>query len=197
MGFSLRERVLLGYLSMIYRFWPASTLFPEYRIGLMLVEKYGCRSVLDVGCGSGNLGKILLKHGVVDKYVGVDVVDIFKVKDHRALFIKCDARNPPRFNEFFDCIFFINSIFYIGVDHLVKYIDYGKFIVIADIDPSIRYIYNKVMDLLEGRIRLPPDKLREKLVELGLEIIEEKHGAQYYIVASKPAVEKTIDTDQR
>jgi len=178
----LWEKIVLKNLSIIYRFWPASTMLPEYKVALNLALKYNCKSILDVGCGAGNLGKILLERNIVDKYLGLDINNIFKLRDPRAKFIRCNARNPPPLDDYYDCVFFINSLFYIGVDYITLYEGYGKYFIIIDINPSFKYIANKLMDLIEGKIRLTPDKLKEILKSKGFRIIEEKIGGQYYFV---------------
>jgi SAM-dependent methyltransferase len=136
----------MRYLKILYRFYPGSKLLAEYRHGLNLAKKYGCRRILDVGCGTGGFAKLLLEHNLVDFYVGVDVNDIFRINDPRALFIVADGRNPP-LSGFFDCVFFINSIFYIGVNHLDTYAKYAKYVVIIDIDP--KYPHVRLADRLE------------------------------------------------
>lgn len=176
----------LRHLKLLYKLYPAWKVIAEYRYALELAKKYQCRRVLDVGCGRGNLGKVLLEgHPYLQLYVGVDIYDIFmEVEDPRINFIVLDAKNPPLMNRF-DCIFFVNSVFYIGLDSLEKYRNLGNLIAIVDIDPSYPHIW--VVDRFESFFK-GMRRSREGLITLlrnkGFDIIEEGGGATYYVVAS-------------
>jgi len=159
----LREKAVLWYLSLLYRFWPASPYLPEYRVALTLARKYNCKTVLDVGCGRGNLGKLLVKHRIVHRYLGIDVVKLFNVEDPRTIFINADARDEACVMGRFDCVFFVNSLFYIGFSHLFKYAELGDVVIVIDINPSSKYLANKLVDILEGGIRLNPVVVKREL----------------------------------
>jgi len=178
----LWEKAVLWYLALLYRFWPASPHLPEYRVALNLARKYGCRTVLDVGCGRGNLGKLLIKHGIARRYLGIDIVKLFNVEDPRAVFVNADARDEACVMGRFDCVFFVNSLFYIGFSHLFKYAELGDVVIVIDINPSSKYLANKLVDILEGGIRLNPVVVKRELERAGFRILEEKIGAQYYLV---------------
>jgi len=180
----LREKAVLWYLALLYRFWPASPRLPEYRVALTLAKKYNCRTVLDVGCGRGNLGKLLVKHRIAYRYLGIDIVKLFNVEDPRTVFVNADARDEVCVVGGFDCVFFVNSLFYIGFSHLFKYAELGDVLIVIDINPSSKYLANKLVDILEGRIRINPVVVRRELERAGFRILEEKIGAQYYLVVS-------------
>lgn len=149
----------------LYRFYPSTTHLGEYRHAISVCKKYKCRKVLDVGCGNGGLCKVLTRHGV-DVYVGIDINDVFRHYSPRCTYIVSDARNPPLETDtkYFDCILFVNSIFYIGLQTIENYRRIGKYLVIIDIDP--RYPHVWIADRLESRgrgMRIPRNKLVEIL----------------------------------
>lgn len=173
-GFRLR---LLGLL---YRVYPPCRLLAEYRHALEAAERYKCRRVLDVGCGGGNLAGILLHHGPTEFYVGLDVNNVFRRRGE-ASFILSDARWPPVRPRSFDCVFFVNSIFYIGLGALEEYTGIAKYVVIVDIDPS--YPHVRVADWIEGLGRPSRSKLVAQLSRKYV-IHEATGGATYRIVLS-------------
>lgn len=180
--------VIVKLLHNLYRLYPASRKLPEYKIGEKLVEKYGCKKILDVGCGPGNFGKLLLEDGIIDYYKCIDERDMFRLKDPRAEFVKTDARKPSLDNEKYDCIVFMNSIFYIGIEHLEKYLNHTDKIIIIDVNKTLKHPENILLDIIEGRIRKTPEETRKYLEKLGLEILEEGRSSHFYIVARKSGV---------
>ncbi|MEM4584788.1 MAG: class I SAM-dependent methyltransferase [Ignisphaera sp.] len=176
------------YLGIIYKLYPPSKYIPEYALAIDVAKRYNCRNILDVGCGSGNLFKMLSKH--LDRYVGIDILDIFKIRDPRALFIKADGKSPPDWllKQRFDCVFFINSLFYISVDVLGIYGELGRYLVVIDIDPRIRYPHIYLLNLLEGRIRTTSMKLEEIVRKMGFKIIEKRNGMTYCLVLTRTDV---------
>ncbi len=70
-----------------------------------LLQKYGCRSVLEVGCGNGKLAPLLLKAGY--DYSGLDLYDemleIARRDNPGVLFMQGDMRDL-RFDQEFDAI---------------------------------------------------------------------------------------------
>jgi len=60
----------------------------------------------------------------------------------------------------------------------------GDVVIVIDINPSPKYLANKLVDTLEGGIRLNPVVVRRELERAGFRILEEKTGAQYYLVVS-------------
>jgi len=169
----------------VYRFYPALRSLPEYRVATELAKRYGCRAVLDVGCGRGNMGKILFDENVIDRYVGIDLYDpkLFRLNgDPRARYIRADARTDVDPGEYFDCLFFVNSLIYIGVEHIAWYMRFAKYGIVIDTTPSVKYPHVLLVDLLEGRARIHPKKLQKHLLQMGFKILELKYGQQYYVV---------------
>ena len=169
----------------LYRIYPAVKRLPEYRIGLKLVEKYKCKKILDVGCGPGNFGKFLLEENLADTYACIDIRKIFRLKDPRARFIHADARNPPINGERYDCIVFMNSVFYIGIEHVRKYLTLADTVIIIDVNKKAKYIHNKFLDIVEGNLRMTPEETEEYLRNMKLKIVEKHCGMQFYIVAQR------------
>jgi len=170
------------YLKFLYTLYPASKLFAEYRYAVKLAQKYRCRSVLDIGCGRGNLFKIFIEKLWLDVYIGIDIENIFHFNDTRALFVVADGRQLP-VRACFDCVFFVNSLFYIGCDVLESYRDLSRYIIIVDIDPRYPHIW--FMDMLESGfkgMRLSKDELMKRLIDLGFKVIEIGGRITYYIV---------------
>lgn len=178
------------YLWIIYKLYPPSKYIPEYAIAINVAKRYNCRNVLDVGCGAGNLFKVLVDTVPIERYIGIDILDIFRIKDHRAIFIKGDAKYPPNWlmNYSFDCVFFINSLFYIStniVDLLRIYGELCRYLIIIDLDPRIQYIHIYLANLLEGGIRTTLRKLEETVKRIGFKVIEKKSGSTYYLVLTR------------
>ena len=173
----------LWHLGLLYRLYPASSRLPEYRLALEAAGRYGCRRVVDVGAGRCNLGRLLLREGLADLYLGVDLLDVFSLGDSRALCVQADARSPP-FRGRFDCGFFVNSLFYVGLEALREYSRLADVVFITDLEPTPRHPLNLIGDLAEGRIRLTYRELGEALMSMGLNVLESRGGAQYYYVAS-------------
>ncbi|MEM1694614.1 MAG: class I SAM-dependent methyltransferase [Ignisphaera sp.] len=178
------------YLGIIYRLYPPSRCIPEYALAVNVARKYNCRSVLDIGCGAGNLFKILADSVTIERYVGIDVLDIFRIKNPKVTFVKADAKHPPNWllNQRFDCVFFINSLFYISVDVLKIYGELGRYLMVIDIDPRIRYPHIYLLNLLEGRIRTTSMKLEEIVRKMGFKIIEKRNGMTYCLVLTRTDV---------
>jgi len=167
---------------MLYRFYPSSKWLREYRLASIVGKKYKCEKVLDVGCGKGNLAKVLSGGISLRQYVGVDIEDIAKSKAFNTLFVVADGRNPP-VGCCFDCTFFVNSIFYIGIDSLKSYAEISKYIIIIDIDPTYPHVW--IVDRIESGfkgMRLSKKRLISKLAELGFHIVETGGSSTYYLV---------------
>jgi len=170
------------HLRYLYSLYPPVKVVAEYSYSIKLAKKYSCRTVLDVGCGKGNLGKLLLKEFTPDVYVGIDVEDIFRPDGFNLSFVSADGRYPP-VRPCFDCVFFVNSIFYMGLDALNNYRGMSKYIVIVDIDPRYPHIW--LVDRLESLgkgMRLSRSELVKELTNFGFQVIEEGGGTTYYVV---------------
>ena len=171
------------YLKFLYRLYPPWKGLAEYRVALELVEKYGCRSVLDVGCGRGNLGRLLSKYFPSVAYVGIDVHNMFAGLNSLD-FVVADGRSPPM-RCCFDCIFLVNSLFYMGVDTLDVYKGLGRVVIVIDIDPSYPHVW--LVDMLESGFK----GMRRRRVELisilrdrGFKVLDEGGKITYYVVAT-------------
>lgn len=173
----------MWYLRLLYRLYPASELIAEYRHALHIVERYGCRRVLDVGCGFGALARVLLRRAPVELYVGLDLAAAPRPRDARADFLLADARLPPLPRRpGFDCALFVNSLFYIGLEALRLYTELARYAVVIDIDP--RYPHVRLVDALESRgrgMRLSRRRLVEALSG-EYRVVEEGGAATYYVV---------------
>lgn len=167
-------------VNLIYRIYPALPWMAEYRLAIEISKKYVCRSVLDVGCGYGNLFKILDSHGLVDRYVGIDKHVVPRINNGKARFIKHDARHPLNLNEHFDCVFFVNSLFYIGIDAVSHFAGLGDITTVIDIDPSRPHIF--MTSKLERVKRLPLNQLVNILESRGFKILSKKPGTTYAVV---------------
>jgi len=171
------------HLKFLYSIYPALPILSEYRYAANLVKKYKCRNVLDVGCGRGNLYKLLGMS--LDTYIGIDVVDMFRFNGVNSMYVVADGRLLP-LRSCFDCVLFVNSFFYIFHDDygsLNLYRGLSKYIVIVDIDP--RYPHVWLTDMLESGfkgMRSPKSELVKKLKELGFDVIEAGGGSTYYVV---------------
>ena len=164
----------------IYQVYPP--IGREYNMAKALAMKYRCRRVVDAGCARGNLYHTLKPV----LYVGMDI-KLYRFRgthSPNALYILADARYPPlnTRSNLFDCAFFVNSIFYIGVDALKEYTNIAKYIIIIDINPRNPFI--KLASSIEGIERLPPERLAEILKNIGFAVIEVGGYSTYYIVAT-------------
>ncbi|MGC9187336.1 MAG: class I SAM-dependent methyltransferase [Fervidicoccaceae archaeon] len=178
---SLRRKLLLLYLSSIYRFYPASRSFDEYRIAEEIGKEMNCRKVLDLGCGKGNLGKIL---DPPDLYLGLDLSEIFEL-DGRRNYVKGSMELLPlRQDEPFDCAFFINSVFYSDwKKSILEASRASRAMVLIDIDKKYPHIW--LLDFLEGSIRKRPHDIKEEMEKMGFETIVEKGGSTFALVFRK------------
>lgn len=170
----------MDFVSLLYRLYPALPWFPEYKLALELARKYACRSVLDVGCGKGNLFKILNSHGLVDRYVCIDKHDMFSVHHPNARFIKHDARKPLNLGEHFDCAFFVNSIYYVSVSALNNFRNSADVIIVIDIDPSKPHVF--LVSRMENVKRLTLTQLERQVVAMGFKILSKHPGTTYALV---------------
>lgn len=90
-----------GYRRPYYK----SQYYPLWTVIADRVRRGGCRKVLEIGCGSGQLAALLLDQGV-DQYVGLDfsaqAVDIARAAAPAGRFVVGDARSTTIYDEF-DC----------------------------------------------------------------------------------------------
>jgi len=179
--------VQLKYLKILYTMYPAIGLLSEYRLAKQIVNKYGCRRILDIGCGRGNLLRVLEKGGAeVDLYVGVDINLFPFPSTWRGQFVVCDVRRLPVATSRFDCVVFVNSIFYISLGVLKDMEPPRRVFVVIDIDP--KYPHIRLVDLLESGLRgmrLTKKRLLEWLTKNGFTVVEHGGNATYYIVFSR------------
>lgn len=167
-------------VNILYRIYPALPWFAEYRLAVEIARKYACRSILDVGCGKGNLFKVLNSYGLVDRYVGIDKYSSFKIRNPKARFIKHDARLPLQLNEHFDCVFFVNSIYYIGLDAINNFRNVGDVIAIIDIDPTKPHIF--LASKMENVKRLSLSRLERYIMSAGFKVLYKHPGTTYALV---------------
>ncbi|MEM3380456.1 MAG: methyltransferase domain-containing protein, partial [Fervidicoccaceae archaeon] len=176
-----RKRAVLAFLSAVYRVYPASSKFEEYRISDRIREEFACRKVLDVGCGKGNLGKLLRD---LELYVGLDLSEIFEQDEGREYIRGIMEKLPIREGKIFDCAYFVNSIFYSSnwMNSLFEAERVSRRLVLIDIDKRYPHIW--VLDMLEGRIRAPPHDIKRRL-EGKMRVLWEKHGTTFALVLEK------------
>jgi len=173
----LRRKLLISYLSALYRFYPARRSFEEYELSYLIQRRFNCRKILDLGCGRGNLAKIL---GSLSLYVGIDLAEIFEIEGEREYVRGSMEALPIRDGKSFDCAFFVNSIFY--SDWEASMIEAGRVarrIVIIDIDKKYPHIW--LLDAIEGRIRKRPEEVKKR-AEKKFRLIEEKGGTTFALV---------------
>jgi len=173
----LKRKLLISYLSVLYRFYPARRSFEEYELSYQIQRRFNCRKILDLGCGRGNLAKIL---GSLSLYVGIDLAEIFEIDGEREYVMGSMEALPVRGGKSFDCAFFVNSIFY--SDWEASMIEAGRVarrIVIIDIDKKYPHIW--LLDAIEGRIRKRPEEVKGK-AEGKFKLIEEKGGTTFALV---------------
>lgn len=177
------------YLKLLYMFYPPWLSFPEYSLARAVAKRYGCREVLDVGCGYGNLFKILEDQLVT--YVGIDIENTFRIKNPKATFVVADALSPPPWilSQRFDCVFFVNSLFYISTDALGLYGGLGEYVVVIDIEPKPIYLHAYLFDLLEGGLRKTVDELVGVAEGMGFQVVDVlRKRATYCLVLRKQGV---------
>jgi SAM-dependent methyltransferase len=172
-------------MHLLYRVYPAKKFITEYKYALKIISENNFKIVLDVGCGPGNLAK-LLESDI--EYVGIDVVIPKIIKpSFNTSFIVADGKFPPLRTEIFDAVFFINSIFYIA-DHkkeipsIIRAYD-SDYKIIIDIDTSFLHI--KLADFIEslGRgKRITREKLVKIFKENNIEPFYYTNGATYTII---------------
>lgn len=180
------------YLRLLYLLYPPLSLLPEYREALNIARRYSCGRVVELGSARCNLGRLLLGRGLADLYVGVDLDPPPRPWDPRAACVQADALSPPLAGTF-DCAFFINSLFYIGLRALRAYLSLARVVVIIDIEPTPRYLLNYLGDAAEGRIRMTYADLGRALAELGASVLESRRGAQYYYVIARPTASESCE----
>lgn len=173
-------------MKLLYSLYPATELLSEYRIAVKLVSKYACRKILDIGCGKGNLAKLLANKGLEGMmYVGMDL-DVGKFVRNLPGCVECvvaDANYSPARTEAFDCVLFVNSIFYVGLE-ILGTCNPKNVVIVIDIDP--RYPHVWLIDMLESRfagLRMNKEELVKKLRDMGFDILETGGWATYYVVA--------------
>jgi len=176
----------LKHLRVLYSVYPAVGFLPEYRLAKQVVTRYSCRSVLDVGCGRGNLLRVLEKAGArVDLYVGVDISPFSAPAAWNAQLVLCDARRLPVMTSRFDCVLFVNSVFYIGLDVLKALDPPRKVFAVIDVDPRRPHI--RLVDLVESRLRgmrITKEGLLKWLSENNFSVVEHGGATTYYVVFS-------------
>ncbi len=94
----------------------------EFEFYFKVLKKYHCRSVLEVGCGTGNLAQCFRTHQF--DYVGLDLSDdmlrIAKKNNPGSTFLKGDMRNFTLQKHVESCIITGRSISYVTSDEDVK-----------------------------------------------------------------------------
>lgn len=77
----------------------------EFHFYDTILEKHGCKTILEVGCGSGMLARRFLQHGY--DYLGLDLYEemlaIARNETMSENFVRCDMRNLS-FHQQFDAV---------------------------------------------------------------------------------------------
>lgn len=87
----------------------------EFAFYFSILKKYQCQSVLEAGCGTGNLAQLFIANNV--EYVGMDLSDdmlaIGRKNNPKVDFIKGDMRNFSLTKPVMSCIITGRSISYL------------------------------------------------------------------------------------
>src|SRR5512135_2196722 len=107
------------------------------------LNKYQCRSIADICCGTGDFAALTPADG---RYNGWDINDDFiiyarnRYKGHsRKLFSKLDVLHPPNtFNKRFDAVMLISTLHHFSDNDLAVLLPFvsrisNKLVIVADI----------------------------------------------------------------
>lgn len=159
---------------------PWHLVSPEHVFAASYLSRSGCGVVVDIGCGGGGLYEVMAGTGWDGDYICVEL----NMPPRAMHTVHSDASKPVLRDRCCGCCVFLDSLFYISRDPVSLLAEWssicGRMLVI-DLDPSIPYIHNKLVNLVEGIGRKGPEELSLEAVERGLRARILRRGSWYAI----------------
>ncbi|MEM2472983.1 MAG: class I SAM-dependent methyltransferase [Sulfolobales archaeon] len=177
------RRGFASIVSRILYLLPWHAVSPEHGFAASYLSR--CGVVVDIGCGGGGLYEILRRAGWDGEYICVELY----IPPRIAHTIHSDASRPPLRDRCCGCCVFLDSLFYISRDPvslLRAWASICEEILVIDLNPSMPYIHNKLVDLIEGIGRRDPEKLSLEAIGKGLRAKILRRGSWYAVKIMPP-----------